>query len=119
MMASCALRRCQLHFSVAVLLSCVFISALGQGNLPTFDRPSPAVQDNSRAPDVHISAATQESVYPEAVRGQLPPLPKSVEAVRGIDETVRSWPASSTDGVRDNLQTDVTGRAIFEDSCHK
>lgn len=117
MKASCALRRCRLHLSVAVLLSCAFISAHGQDNLPTFYRPSPAVQDTSGAPDIHISAATQESVYSQAVRGQLLPLPKSIEAVRGIDETVRSWPASSTDGVRDNLQSDTTGRAIFEDSC--
>ena len=116
MEASCALRRRLLGFSVAVLLSCAFISAHGQDNQPTLYRPSPAVQDNSRAPDAHISAATQESAYAEAVRGKLLPSSTSVESVRGTDETVWSWPASSTNGVRDNLQPDVTGGVIFEHS---
>lgn len=116
MKASCALRRCLLHFSVAVYLSYAFVSAHGQDNQPTSYRPSPAVQDNARAPDAHISVATQESVHPEDFRGKLPRLLKSVEAVRGIDETVWSWPAPSTNSVRDNLQLDVTGGVIFEHS---
>lgn len=66
---------------------------------------------------VPVLLASQDSGDSEAIRGQSTPTFDSGEAVGGIEEIVRSWPALSTNGVNnDNLRRDVTGRVIIHGS---
>lgn len=116
MKESYALHRRQFRFSVAVLLSCTFISVLGIENQPTFHRPSLAFEPNSGTQEIPVLPASQDSGDSEAVRGQSTLTFDSGEVVNGIEETVRSWPALSVNGVHDNLRTDETGRIIIHGS---